>query len=70
MERLQHQEDDQLQQDEKALENVMDAFTQLMSKGYIQSSEKIRDRLLVGEWELNRKQAAMRRQVYTHIAAL
>ncbi len=33
-----------------------------MSKGYIQSSEKIRDRLLVGEWELSRKAVAMRRQ--------
>lgn len=32
-----------------------------MSKGYIQSAEKIRDRLLVGEWELSRKPVAMRR---------
>lgn len=32
-----------------------------MSKGYIQSSEKIRDRLMVGEWELSRKAVAMRR---------
>lgn len=34
---------------------------QVMSKGYIQSSEKIRDRLMVGEWELSRKAVAMRR---------
>lgn len=34
---------------------------------YIQSSEKIRDRLLIGEWELARKQVAMRRQVCARI---
>lgn len=34
-----------------------------MSKGYIQSSEKIRDRLLVSEWELSHKRVAMRRCV-------
>lgn len=35
---------------------------QLMSKGYIQSAEKIRDRLLISEWELSRKLVAKRRQ--------
>lgn len=34
---------------------------QLMSKGYIASTEKIRDRLLITEWELNRNSVAMRR---------
>ena len=34
---------------------------QVLSKGYILSSTKIRDRLLVSEWELARKPAAMRR---------
>lgn len=32
-----------------------------MSKGYIASTEKIRDRLLITEWQLNRKSVAMRR---------
>lgn len=34
---------------------------QLMSRGYIASAEKIRDRLLISEWELARKQVAQRR---------
>ena len=38
---------------------------QQMSKGYIQSTEKIRDRLLIGEWELARKGIAKRRQAPT-----
>lgn len=33
-----------------------------MSKGYIASTEKIRDRLLISEWELGRKVAAARRR--------
>ncbi|PRW58392.1 methyltransferase type 11 [Chlorella sorokiniana] len=63
MTRLQHQQDDQLQEDENTWERIQDTFTQVMSKGYIQSAEKIRDRLLVTEWELSHKAVAMRRGV-------
>jgi hypothetical protein len=38
------------------------ACLQLMSRGYIASAEKIRDRLLISEWELARKQVATRRR--------
>ncbi|KAL4426160.1 hypothetical protein ABPG77_007442 [Micractinium sp. CCAP 211/92] len=63
LEQLQHQQDEQLELDERSWDSVMDSFTQLMSKGYIASTEKIRDRLLITEWELNRKSVAMRRGV-------
>ncbi|KAL4853631.1 Phospholipase A I [Chlorella vulgaris] len=49
IEQVQLQQDDQLEHDQKATDQVMDGFTQLMSKGYIQSAEKIRDRLLISE---------------------
>ncbi|KAI3433287.1 hypothetical protein D9Q98_003106 [Chlorella vulgaris] len=63
IEQVQLQQDDQLEHDQKATDQVMDGFTQLMSKGYIQSAEKIRDRLLISEWELSRKLVAKRRGV-------
>lgn len=41
----------------------LEAFDDIMSKGYLVSVERIRDRLLTVEWQLNRKPLAMKEGV-------
>lgn len=38
----------------------LEAFSEVMSKGYLSSVEKLRERLMTVEWQLNRKQLAMK----------
>eukprot|EP00887_Chlorella_sp_A99_P007162 scaffold2.g7162.t1 len=49
---------------EQLWDNLLDTYTAVMSKGYLQacSMEKIRERLMVSEWVLSRRDAARRQE--------
>lgn len=48
-------------QEKTDLDDVLTNFAEVMSRGYLEAVEKLRDRLMVTEWELQAKPLAMRK---------
>jgi hypothetical protein len=51
---------DKKDEQELDLDGVMAGFTEVLVKGYLEAVHRLRDRLLVTEWELTLKPLAMR----------
>ncbi|GAB4816141.1 hypothetical protein N2152v2_003187 [Parachlorella kessleri] len=54
---------DEQDKDQLDLDGVMARFTEVMVKGYLEAVTRLRDKLLVTEWELTLKPLAMRQGV-------